>query len=86
MLCRITIITLSCVVGTVPAQCPEDRDAAVMNGHDLKKYFIAVSLPIEPRLRRNLAARVGSLSCHGRISVGSHSAESGRCRNRLGAF
>ena len=67
------------------ARCPEDRNAVVMNGHVWKN----ISLPIKPRLRPDLAARVGSLSYHGRISVGSHSGESGEsgcCRNRFGAF
>ena len=41
LLYRITIVTLSCAVGTVSGRYLVDRDVVVINGHDLKKYVIA---------------------------------------------
>ena len=43
-------------------------------------------LPIESRLRPDLAVSVCSLSGHCLISVGSLSGESGCCRDRFGSF
>ena len=48
LLYRIKIVTMSCVVWTVSGQCPMDRYAVVMNGHDLEKFFIAVSCRLSP--------------------------------------
>ena len=49
-----------------------DRNAVVMNGHDLEKCFIAVSCRLSPDCVHILPSASG----HCRISVGSHSGES----------
>ena len=67
LLYRIKIVTMSCVVWTVSGRCPVDRDAVVMNGHDLKKIFIAVSCRLSP----DCVQIMPSASGHCRVTVGS---------------
>ena len=70
-------------------RCPVDRDAVVMNGHDLEKNslpFLADGVQNASRSCRMSYVSVGSLSGHCLISVGSHLGESGRCRDRFGSF
>ena len=92
LLYRIKIVTMSCVVCTVSGRCPVDRDAVVMNGYDLEKFFIAVScrlstdcIQILPDLCRIALGRIGTdlvIFTMWKIEIGSESY--GELENRDG--
>ena len=48
-------------------RCPVDRDAVVINGHDLKKYLIAISCLLSPDCVQILPSQ----SVHCSVTVGS---------------
>ena len=80
LLYRIKIVTMPCVVCTVSGRCPVDRDAVVMNGHDLEKFVIAVSCRLIP----DCVPILSSASVHRRVTVWSLSDRTRENRDAVG--